>query len=362
MERAHGHRLTLTGIEHHFGATRALEAISLDVAPGEFVALLGPSGCGKTTLLQIIGGFIVPDAGAVQLDGRHVEAVPANRRGVGMVFQSYALFPHLSVFENVAYGLKARGERRERVAAKVAEMLALVQMQHFADRRPAELSGGQQQRVALARALAVEPAVILLDEPFSALDKNLRLDMQIEIKRLLNGYGVTSIMVTHDQEEALSMADRVVVMNHGRIEQIDTPEALYDRPASLFVNQFIGHANLIGGTISSTGDIRLSAGYDLVLSPRQSAAAQPGSRVLVSLRPENLKLVPTATPGALQARLTAVLPLGGTEVIEAELASGETVKIHRSRTAQSDRPRPGAAVGLAITDLSSIGVFPAPPT
>ncbi|MDU6493934.1 ABC transporter ATP-binding protein, partial [Bradyrhizobium sp.] len=229
---ARGCALMLQGVGHSFGATVALESIDLAVARGELIALLGPSGCGKTTLLQIIAGFLQPSRGAVSFDGVRIDRTPANRRRIGMVFQNYALFPHLTVAENVAYGLRARKSPGAMVKQRVAEMLARVQMTSFGDRFPRQLSGGQQQRVALARALAIDPVLVLLDEPFSALDKNLRLDMQIEIKSLLKSCGVTSIMVTHDQEEALSMADRIVVLNKGRIEQIDTPDALYDAPAS----------------------------------------------------------------------------------------------------------------------------------
>src|SRR3954462_12422425 len=224
-----GHALSLKNVGHSFGATVALDDVNLAIAAGELIALLWPSGRGKTTLLQIIAGFLKPPLGEVRFADARVEHIPANRRRIGMVFQNYALFPHLTVFENVAYGLRARKTPRTAVAAKVKEMLALVQMAEFAKRLPGQLSGGQQQRVALARALAIEPGVVLLDEPFSALDKNLRLDMQIEVKSLLKSYGVTSIIVTHDQEEALSMADRIVVLNRGQIEQIDTPDALYDR-------------------------------------------------------------------------------------------------------------------------------------
>src|SRR3954447_17530864 len=265
LSDARGHSLDLKGIGHAFGATVALDEISLTAAAGELIALLGPSGCGKTTMLQIIAGFLRPSKGEVKFDGARVEHIPANRRRIGMVFQNYALFPHLSVFENVAYGLRARKMPAAAVKLQVAEMLGLIQMSGFAGRLPGQLSGGQQQRVALARALAIEPGLVLLDEPFSALDKNLRLDMQIEIKSLLKTFGVTSIIVTHDQEEALSMADRIVVLNKGRIEQIDSPDALYDRPASLFVNSFIGHANFLRGTVSGADRVKLEAGPEICL-------------------------------------------------------------------------------------------------
>ncbi len=266
MTPLRGQSLQLSQVGHVFGATVALDNVNLAVAAGELIALLGPSGCGKTTMLQIIAGFLKPTTGEVRFADARVEHIPANRRRIGMVFQNYALFPHLTVFENVAYGLRARKLRGSAVTAKVSEMLALVQMSGFARRLPGQLSGGQQQRVALARALAIEPGIVLLDEPFSALDKNLRLDMQIEIKSLLKSYGVTSIIVTHDQEEALSMADRIVVLNRGHIEQIDTPDALYDRPMSLFVNSFIGHTNFLRGVVTGSDSVKLEAGPEITLA------------------------------------------------------------------------------------------------
>jgi len=355
MMVARGNGLALSGINHFFGATQALDGITLRIEAGEMIALLGPSGCGKTTLLQIIAGFLQPSQGEVLLEGYRVEHIPANRRRVGMVFQNYALFPHLSVFENVAYGLKARKTPAAEVKAKVAEMLALVKMGHLADRLPGQLSGGQQQRVALARALAIEPGIVLLDEPFSALDKNLRLDMQIEIKSLLKGYGVTSIIVTHDQEEALSMADRIVVMNRGRIEQVGSPDALYDRPETLFVNQFIGHANFLKGMLATPDRVSLQAGLDITLT--QPAQLTVGSPVLLSLRPENITLVDPTMPGALPATVRLTLPLGAAEVIEAITANGETVKIHRQRSPATKPIEAGTPLGLVITDPTGIGLF-----
>lgn len=358
MTVTRGNGLALSGINHFFGATQALDGITLRIEAGEMIALLGPSGCGKTTLLQIIAGFLQPSQGEVLLDGYRVEHVPANRRRVGMVFQNYALFPHLSVFENVAYGLKARRTPAAAVKTKVAEMLALVKMGHLADRLPGQLSGGQQQRVALARALAIEPGIVLLDEPFSALDKNLRLDMQIEIKSLLKGYGVTSIMVTHDQEEALSMADRIVVMNRGRIEQVGTPDALYDRPETLFVNQFIGHANFLKGMLATPDRVILKAGCEMTLATPSPLPV--GASVLLSLRPENITLADPAAPGALPATVRLTLPLGAADVIEAITPSGETVKINRPRSPASKPIATGTSLGLVITDPTGIGLFAMP--
>ncbi|WP_456714184.1 ABC transporter ATP-binding protein [Bradyrhizobium sp. USDA 4353] len=353
---ARGCTLALNGIGHSFGGTIALDGIDLEVARGELIAMLGPSGCGKTTLLQIIAGFLQPSRGAVSFDGVRVDRVPANRRRIGMVFQNYALFPHMTVAENVAYGLRARSSPAAIVKQRVAEMLSRVQMTAFGDRFPRQLSGGQQQRVALARALAIDPVLVLLDEPFSALDKNLRLDMQIEIKSLLKSCGVTSIMVTHDQEEALSMADRIVVLNKGRIEQIDTPDALYDAPASLFVNGFIGHANFLNGrTSAQPGTIALDAGCALAMSSGERLAA--GRDVTVSIRPENLTLTSDAQPGAIAVTIRVVMPLGAVSVIDCVTASGEAIKVSQSRAAWSGRP--GDAAWLVIKDITKVHVFEA---
>jgi putative spermidine/putrescine transport system ATP-binding protein len=353
-----GHSLDLKGIGHAFGATVALDEIDLAVAAGELIALLGPSGCGKTTMLQIIAGFLRPSRGEVRFDGARVEHIPANRRRIGMVFQNYALFPHLTVFENVAYGLRARKTPGAEVAAKVEQMLGLAQMAPFARRLPGELSGGQQQRVALARALAIDPGLVLLDEPFSALDKNLRLDMQIEIKSLLKTFGVTSIIVTHDQEEALSMADRIVVLNKGRIEQIDSPDALYDRPASLFISSFIGHTNLLRGTVTETARVQLDAGPEIDLG--RSVQRRRGTPVTISVRPENIAFGAAEQPGAIPVTIRATVPLGAVSVTEGVTASGEAVKISQARAATTSKAQAGETAWLAISDTSCVSIFSTP--
>ena len=357
---AQGNRVELRGVAHAFGGTQALADVTLAIEPGELIALLGPSGCGKTTLLRVVAGFIKPTEGVVSIGDRIVNDIPAGRRKVGLVFQNYALFPHLTVLENVAYGLKARGATRERVAARVAEMLDLVKMATFAKRFPAQLSGGQQQRVALARALAIEPDVVLLDEPFSALDKNLRLDMQIEIKALLKAYGLTSIIVTHDQEEALSMADRIVVLNHGRIEQVDTPEALYDRPENTFVNRFVGQTNFFRGTLigKSGGCLRIALGGGASIeTPAPSRFLVAGGPVLVSIRPENLQVSVPLLPETIPATVRITLPLGPIELIEVSTTAGEVLKVSRRRSPSTGRLTPGTEVGLTIIDPSGVHVF-----
>ncbi|MDQ2082922.1 ABC transporter ATP-binding protein [Xanthobacteraceae bacterium Astr-EGSB] len=271
-----------------FGTATVLDGVDLDVGRAEFVSLLGPSGCGKTTLLRIIAGLTVADAGTVLLDGADITRLPPHRRDVGVVFQSYALFPHLSVAENVAFGLAAKNMRRDEIAAIVARFLDLVHMSAYADRSVKALSGGQQQRVAVARALAVRPKLLLLDEPFSALDRKLRETMQIELRRLLRELGITAIFVTHDQDEALIMSDRIAVMNAGRIEQFDTPETIYARPATVFALEFVGLSARLAGTVTAYDPAGMVA-VDTALGPvRARGRFAPGSRVLVGVRPERI--------------------------------------------------------------------------
>jgi len=240
LSEARAADVSLRGLEKRYGATRALAGVSLDVAPGEFFTLLGPSGCGKTTSLRAVAGFVAPDAGDVLIRGARVNAVPPHRRHVGLVFQSYALFPHRTVRQNVAFGLRMQRTARVEIERLVADALALVQLPGHGERYPRELSGGEQQRVALARALVTRPAVLLLDEPLGALDKKLRDHMKIELKRLQRDVGVTTIYVTHDQEEALTMSDRLAVMRAGHIEQVGAPREIYETPGTVFVAGFIG--------------------------------------------------------------------------------------------------------------------------
>jgi putative spermidine/putrescine transport system ATP-binding protein len=357
------HALALEGVTHRFGAVTAVDDVSLDVGAGELVALLGPSGCGKTTLLRIIAGFVTPTAGRVLVDDDTIDHLPPHRRGVGIVFQNYALFPHMTVAENVAYGLEARGASRPEVHQRVGAMLALVRMDGFADRFPRQLSGGQQQRVALARALAVEPRILLLDEPFGALDKHLRLDMQIEIKRVQRQSGITSILVTHDQEEALSIADRIAVLNRGRLEQFATPADVYDRPASLFVNGFVGTTNRLAGTLDrldATGAVvLLDSGVRLACA--RAAGAAPGSRVVVSVRPERLRLARREGGEAIPGTLRAVLPLGGVTVYEVEAKDGTAIKVSETRDPGSVPPALDARVWVEAVSREACLVFPSSP-
>jgi putative spermidine/putrescine transport system ATP-binding protein len=329
-----GHTLDVTGLTVRYGGFTALDAVDLRIEPGEVLALLGPSGCGKTTLLRTVAGFVRQGAGQVLIDGGTIDDLPPERRRVGIVFQNYALFPHMTVAGNVAYGLQAMGETRERIAARVEELLELVQLGQLKDRRPAQLSGGQQQRVALARALAIEPRILLLDEPFAALDRSLRLDMQIEIKRLQRRLGLTTILVTHDQDEAMSVADRIAVMRGGRIEQLGTPVEVYDRPANLFVAGFIGTTNALPCTVlgwsHGAAQLRLSDGERFAL-PTEVPPPPAGQPAVLALRPEHLALHDSAAEGRFPVSLGLAVPLGGQTIREAFLSDGTPLRLVEPR-------------------------------
>ena len=352
--------LTLSAISHRYAGMLAVSDVNLEVRPGELIALLGPSGCGKTTLLRVVAGLMRQSAGNVVIGERIVDDLPTHERGAGIVFQNYALFPHMTVAANVGYGLRAAGVEKGRIAQTVARMLALVKLDAMAGRYPRQLSGGQQQRVALARTLAVSPKLLLLDEPFGALDKNLRLDMQIEIKRLQRELGITTLMVTHDQEEALSMADRIAVMNKGCVEQFGTPEEVYDAPESLFVAGFVGTTNLLPGTLSMSGAepvVDLAGGGWLAL-PIARPCSSPGP-VVLSLRPEHLRFAGPQEHG-LEATLRLSLPLGALTVHELALADGAPVKVivqRGSGTQNGARLEPGAQVRLALNSGAVPAVF-----
>jgi putative spermidine/putrescine transport system ATP-binding protein len=366
---AQSHRVRLDGVSHRYNGAVAVADIDLDIAGGELVALLGPSGCGKSTLLRIIAGFIRQTAGRVLFDDGVVDHLPAGARGAGIVFQNYALFPHMTVAENVAYGLQAHRWPREKIRPRVDEMLALVHMSAFAPRRPLQLSGGQQQRVALARCLAIDPKVLLLDEPFGALDKNLRLDMQIEVKRLQRQSGITTILVTHDQEEALSMADRVAVMSRGRIEQVSSPTDIYDRPQTLFVNEFVGSTNLLPGEFLRTGSgqpaVRFKAGVTWLAG---NAPFSTGADVVLSIRPEQLRMLPAAAgeeDDCLPAVIKAVMPLGAQVIYNLVICGhtggeGLSVKVSEPREAGTAIRAAGATVHLRPASPAACHIFPSP--
>jgi putative spermidine/putrescine transport system ATP-binding protein len=317
--------LVVSGADKRFGAATVLRDLSLSVAQGEFVSLLGPSGCGKTTLLRCIAGLLHPDRGQITIGGRDITALAAHQRNVGVVFQNYALFPHLTVAENIAFGLRARGVSKAEAAPRVAEALALVRMEAHGEKPVTALSGGQQQRVAVARALVVRPSLLLLDEPFSALDRKLRETMQVELKQLLREVGITAIFVTHDQEEALVVSDRVAVMNAGQIEQLTDPVTLYHAPASLYVLDFVGQSTKLSGKVigSSAGMIEVQTAFGVLRAP---ASFMAGSSVAVGVRPEAMFLAPQADPAinTLQGRISDISFLGSRTQIHLDApAEGE---------------------------------------
>ena len=339
--------LRIEGIGKSFGNFRAVDRLSLDIRAGEFFALLGPSGCGKTTLLRMLAGFETPDEGRILLDGRDIAQVPPHLRPVNMMFQNYALFPHLSVRDNIAFGLKRAGMARADIATRVAEMVALVKLDGLEKRKPDQLSGGQKQRVALARSLARRPQVLLLDEPLAALDKKLRESTQLELMELQRRLGMTFIIVTHDQEEAMTMANRIGVMDAGRLEQVATPRELYEAPRSRWVAEFVGDINLFEGEISSREHHRLNvwtrlAGTIVAAEPRQRVTQ---ANVSVAIRPEKVKLSrrgPVSDAGTSQAinRLEGVITdlsyLGGLTVYKVKLDSGAVVRSSMANTARLD--------------------------
>ncbi|MFN3261706.1 MAG: ABC transporter ATP-binding protein [Pikeienuella sp.] len=324
------------------GAVVALAGVDLAIAEGEFFTLLGPSGCGKTTLLRLIAGFETPTEGAIFLGGADVTTLPPNRRKVNTVFQSYALFPHLTVAQNIAFGLEMLDKPRAEVSATVAEMLALVRMEPMAGRRPAQLSGGQQQRVALARALAPRPRVLLLDEPLSALDLKLRKEMQSELKRLQRETGITFVFVTHDQEEALTMSDRIAVMSGGAIRQVGAPREVYNRPADRFVADFIGETNFLEGMVEG-GRLRLAGGEAI---PLPDGAAAEGAAATLTIRPEQVRLAPAGEEGFAAVVADSVY-FGADLHLHLRLAGGAPLVARLQSPPSGDAGlAPGAAVSV----------------
>ncbi|GII55552.1 ABC transporter ATP-binding protein [Planotetraspora thailandica] len=336
-----GAKVELRGLRRNFAGTLALDGLDLTIEPGELIAFLGPSGCGKTTALRCVAGFEQPDEGAVLVDDKDITRVPANKRDAGMVFQSYSLFPNLSIKDNVAFGLRVRKVAAAKRHARAQELLELIGLPHIGERFPHQLSGGQQQRVALARALALEPRVLLLDEPLSALDAKVRISLRDEIRRLQLSLGITTIFVTHDQEEALSMADRVAVLRAGRLEQVADPATLYDRPATPFVAEFVGTMNRIPGRVS--GDKVTVLGQ--LLPVDGEVPATPDVEVLV--RPEAVQVTPDAEAIGMvlvssfrgsTARLR--IQLGDTEVL-ADVPGHDTTRLApgtRVRVSLVERP------------------------
>jgi spermidine/putrescine transport system ATP-binding protein len=321
--------IRLIDLEKRFGTIRAVDGVSLEVRPGEFFSLLGPSGCGKTTTLRLIGGFELPTSGRILLRDRDITRDPPDKRPVNMVFQHYALFPHLDVGENIAFGLRRHRVERSDIGRRVAEALELVRLEGYDRRKPSQLSGGQQQRVALARALVNRPTVLLLDEPLGALDLKLRRQLQIELKRIQSEVGITFVYVTHDQEEALTMSDRIAVMHAGRIEQLGTPEELYERPATRFVADFIGSTNLLRGVVEADGSVRLTSG-ELARVAHDGLA--PGAEVEISIRPESIELVPADAAGAIRGQVEQAAYLGTNLSYQVRTAGGLVLSVLASKT------------------------------
>ncbi len=322
--------VALEGVSKAFDDIRAVDDVSLSVEEGEFFSMLGPSGCGKTTSLRMIAGFERPDAGRIVIGDDDVTESPPHKRPVNTVFQSYALFPHLSVGDNVAFGLRfTKTDKAERVR-RVGAALELVQLAGYEDRKPHQLSGGQQQRVALARALILEPALLLLDEPLGALDAKLRRGLQIELKNLQREVGITFVYVTHDQEEALTMSDRLAVMTGGRIEQLGTPQELYERPATAFVADFLGASNLMSAECAADGTVLLS-GTPLTL---EGADSPPAGEVLVSIRPERIEIGPSGEQGVNRVRgtVTEIVYVGPTMQVNARLEGDHDVQVLLANT------------------------------
>ncbi len=324
---------------------KALNDVSVEIRKGEFFTLLGPSGCGKTTLLRLIAGFEMPTDGLILLEGQDITYLPPNKRPVNTVFQSYALFPHLTVSQNIAFGLQMQGRPKAEVDATVSEMLALVKLEALATRKTSQLSGGQQQRVALARALAPKPKVLLLDEPLSALDLKLRKEMQVELKRLQTETGITFIFVTHDQEEALTMSDRIGVMSAGKLQQVGTPKEIYTRPVNRFVASFIGETNFLVATAAG-GAAKLSTG-DMI----PVAGLTRTGKVTLTLRPEQIDIVAAGTGGTIPATVTSLVYFGTDTHVNMALSDGSEVVVRVQSPSSGDAGlAKGQLVGLSINE------------
>ena len=328
-------------VSKRFGTTIALDGVSLDFPDGSFFALLGPSGSGKTTLLRALAGFVEPDEGVILIDEQDVARIPSFRRNIGMVFQNYALFPHMTVFDNVAFGLAVRGVERSMVRERVGRILELVRLAGLDARKPRQLSGGQQQRVALARALVTEPRVLLLDEPLGALDKRLRQDMQIELKRIQRTVGITTIFVTHDQEEALTLSDRIAIIDEGHLVQVGEPGEIYERPRTRFAANFLGDANFLTGPVDRSGITVDGVGHIATSSPLE------GSEATVAVRPEKIRLVSPDTPSSgnrIEGRVTERVFSGASLTYIVETAAGPLRAFRQN--ADSDMMEVGARVAV----------------
>ena len=340
--------LELVGLGKAFGTTRAVQGVNLSLAKGEMVALLGPSGCGKTTTLRMVAGFVDPTEGRIMLDGADITHVAANRRDAGMVFQSYALFPHMNVQRNVAFGLRCRRVPEADVASRTQAALDQVGLGALAARYPRQLSGGQQQRVALARVLVLRPKLLLFDEPLSNLDAKLRVQMRQEIRTLQQSVGITALFVTHDQDEASTIADRIAVMNSGRIEQVGTPADIYNEPATRFVADFIGTSNMIEGVVQQASDARLAVRTDAGTVLRAHGNARAGQKGAITVRPEKIDLVDSGTEGALPGLVARATRIGGLMEYSVHLHSGPLLVVHEQQRHGVPLREPGTMVAALL--------------
>ncbi|MEX1172518.1 MAG: ABC transporter ATP-binding protein [Chloroflexota bacterium] len=344
--------LQLSGVQKHFGPVVAVQDFNLEATRGEFVSFLGPSGCGKTTTLRMIAGFEQPTAGTIHVDGEDITARPPNRRNVGMVFQSYALFPNMSVADNIGFGLKVRKHPSAQIRQRVGELLKLIHLEGRGDRYPFQLSGGQQQRVALARALAIEPQVLLLDEPLSALDAKIRVALRHEIRQIQRELGITTVYVTHDQEEALELSDRIVVMSEGRIEQVGTPFEIYNFPSTAFVASFVGTLNAVEARVADPAGGGLTLAGDHIRTT-SSLKGQTGDPVMVALRPEMITLdgidgEPADGANQLSATVTDIAFLGSVVRVSTKLSDGTAVFVDTFNNPNLAVPPAGSPVKLSF--------------
>jgi spermidine/putrescine transport system ATP-binding protein len=350
LDPGRGVAVELSGVTKRFGEFVAVDDLSLDIYEGEFFSLLGPSGCGKTTTLRMIAGFEEPSEGGISVAGEPMRGVPPYRRPVNTVFQSYAIFPHLNVFDNVAFGLRRSGVKGDELRQRVTEACAMVQLEGFEKRKPNMLSGGQQQRVALARALVNRPKVLLLDEPLGALDLKLRKELQLELRNLQHEVGITFVYVTHDQEEALTMSDRIAVMNEGKVQQVADPTTLYELPTNRFVANFIGQTNAFSGTVESVNGhrvtLRASGGMKIEATSREEAGVEVGAAVQAAVRPEKVRFG-SAGDNVCGAEVRQIVYLGVSTQYIAELSDGARLVLYQQNTQDSTGPGVGEEVTVA---------------
>jgi putative spermidine/putrescine transport system ATP-binding protein len=354
-------KLSIRDVSKTYGAVTALADASLDLSEGEFLTLLGPSGSGKTTLLMMLAGLVQPSGGEIWIDGKLATYAPPNKRDIGIVFQNYALFPHLTVRENIAFPLRMRRVSEATIATEVKRVLEIVQLPHVADRLPRALSGGQQQRIALARCMVYRPSIILMDEPLGALDRQLRDRMQLEIKELHSRLGITVLYVTHDQEEAMAMSDRICLMNNGRIEQIGTPEELYFKPRTVFVAEFLGESNILEATVEARGEATLlTTGDGLAVRAVADGGARAGAKVRFVVRPESIRLLAPeeAADNVASGTLKESVFVGGVSRHFVTLPGGTVLSAKQLTSIGAARPRPGDRVRVGWSAAQTM-VLPA---